>query len=1063
MSLGEDNSHVNSLETIVSQLKISLLGGFGINCGGHSITEIKTLRLQALMAYLLLHRAAPISRQQLAFQFWPESSERQARTNLRHLVHDLRSALPRGDNFLLGDGQEIAWNCQTAFSVDVDEFERSLDAAGSAPALRGALDLYRGDLLPACYDEWILPQRERLLQKYLAGLERLAVALEQASDYTQSIQVVQRLLQRDPVNEGAYQHLMTLHLADGDRAGALHTYQTYTTIFQRELGLEPSPAMQQAYEKLIGLKPSEAAEPRPGALRLVGREGEWQQLLAAWRAAAGGKPCLVLLEGEAGIGKTRLAEELLAWVERQGQRVALARSYQAETSLAYAPVTTWLRAGPLPALEPLWLSEVARLLPEILIDHPTLPHPAPLTEPWQRQRLQDSLARAILYGKQPALLVLDDIQWCEADTLEWLNFLLRYDPHARLMVLATLCNDKLDASHPLGTLLAGLRRSRQLVEIVLGPLDEPQGVELAAQAAGGELAVGQAQAIYSEAEGNPLFIVELTQAALNPPAPGLESPALPAGIQAVITSRLEWLSPASYQVAELAAVIGRQFSFQALMEATDVDDKTLVSSLDELWLQRIIREQGANSYDFSHEKIRQAIYDKLSNTRRRWLHRQIAEALERLQASQPNAPNGEIAGHYDRAGLVDKALAGYQAAAQAALGIYAHQAALDWLQRARALIPQLYDEALRRQMTLAISETLGDVLKTLGQRPEAIQAYQQALDVLAETERLERARLTRKLGGAWVEDRRYDAAWSCFTQAQAILESSPQEQDLGWQREELQVRLAQIHWHYWAYQWEQMAEIATEIQARMQEFGAPLQQVEYYHLLARRAFLQAGILGSQESRAAARQALQAARQAGDINAILTTQFSYGFQLLWSGELEPASQELSQALASAQSAGNLLLQTQCLTYQTILERRRGNLEQVAVLAQESLEAAQACQRADYTGVAQANQAWLAWRQGDLETADSLGQAAFETWNVGSHAYPVQWVGLWPMIAVRLAQGEVEQAVQLARRLLDPAQQRLPGELAKILEDVNRASTRGEAEAVRGLLEHALTLAQAQDYL
>ena len=191
--------------------------------------------------------------------------------------------------------------------------------------MRSALDLYRGDLLPTCYDEWILPQRERLLQMYLEGLERLAVLLEQSGNTAQAIQVLQRLLQRDPVNEDAYQRLMALHLADGDRAGALHAYQTYATIFQRELGLEPSPAMQQAYENLLGPQALRDRRAAPGVLRLVGREDEWERLVTTWRAAIRGKSCLVLLEGEAGIGRTRLAEEMLSWVERQGQRGLLAR------------------------------------------------------------------------------------------------------------------------------------------------------------------------------------------------------------------------------------------------------------------------------------------------------------------------------------------------------------------------------------------------------------------------------------------------------------------------------------------------------------------------------------------------------------------------------------------------------------------------------------------------------------------------------------------------------------------------------------------------------------------
>ena len=1044
-------------------LIIALLGGCYITWDGKPVSGVNTPRLQSLLAYLLVHRYAPISRQQLAFLFWPESSESQARTNLRHLVHSLRSALPDGEALLLGDGQEIEWNHQATFSLDVDEFERSLNEASSAPALHSALDRYRGDLLPACYDEWILPQRERLLQMYLEGLERQAVLLEQSGDTAQAIQVLQRLLQRDPVNEDAYQHLMALHLADGDRAGALHAYQTYATLFQRELGLEPSQAMQEAYEKLLGLIPSVVAEPRPGALRLVGREGEWERLLSAWRAAFTGRPCLVLLEGEAGIGKTRLAEEMLTWAERQGRRGALARCYPMETSLAYAPVTAWLRAGLLPALETLWLSEIARLLPEILLNYPALPHPAPLTEAWQRQRLHESLARAILCGGMPALLILDDIQWCDADTLEWLDYLLRYDPNAPFMLLATLRSDELDAGHPLGRLLGGLRRSRQLVEIPLGPLDERQGLELAIQAFGADLATAQARAIYQEAEGNPLFIVELAQSGLDRSTPLSEPQVLPVGIQAVISSRLELLSPDARQTAELAAVIGRQFSYQVLAEAAEEDEKSLIESLDELWLRRIVREQGADGYDFSHDKIRQVMYGELSHARRRWLHRRTAEALERLQATLPDGAIGETASHYDRAGILDKALEGYQAAAQAARCVYAHHEALGWLGRAEALIRKLSDEAQRRSLTADICETQGDVLKTLARRAEAIQAYQQALEALDEARPLDRARLFRKQGDAWVEDRRYDAAWERFSQAQAILEANPQEQDQDWQRAWLQVRLVQMHWHYWLYQWEQIASLAERIQGRMESFGAPLQQVEYYQLLARKAFLQGGFLGSEASRAAAAKALQAAQEAGDEGALLSTRFSYGLQLLWSDDLEPAALVLSQALASARNMGNLLLEAQSLTYLTILERRRGDLERVAALAQESLEAAQACQRADYIGVAQANIAWLAWRQGNLQATASLGQAALETWNTGSYAYPIQWLGIWPMIAVLLVQGEAEETRRLAQRLLDPAQQRLPPELTLALTTAVQAREGVDEEARRTMLEEALDQAKKLNYL
>ncbi len=204
-------------------------------------------------------------------------------------------------------------------------------------------------------------------------------------------------------------------------------------------------------------------------------------------------------------------------------------------------------------------------------------------------------------------------------------------------------------------------------------------------------------------------------------------------------------------------------------------------------------------------------------------------------------------------------------------------------------------------------------------------------------------------------------------------------------------------------------------------------------------------------------------ETGDMNAILSMQFPYGFHLLWSGELGPAARELSQALAAARELGNLLLQTQCLIYLTIVERRRGHLERVAELARESLEAAQSIRRVDYIGVAQANLAWLAWRMGDLEGTSRLSQAALEAWNTDSHPYPVQWLGIWPLVAVRLARGEVNEAVEPARRLLDPVQQRLPAEMAALLEQAFHSHDEADWEASRLSLSRALELAQVLDYL
>ncbi len=421
-------------------LSVSLLGDFCIRHDEAPVTDVDTPRLQSLLAYLMLHRDAPQSRAHLAFLFWPDTTEAQARTNLRNLLHHLRHALPDADSYLDASVQTLQWRSDAPFTLDVADFDAALahaeqaqqmgDSAAVREALERAVALYKGDLLPSCYDDWIIPHREGLRQAYLSALERLVRMLEEQRDYQAAIRNAQRLLRHDPLHEATYRHLIRLHALNGDRAGALRVYHTCTTVLQRELDVEPSAATREAYEQLLGAEsqPSPTVPTTTAFSPLVGREREWAQMLQAWRAVvAGGEPHVVMLSGEAGIGKTRLAEELLQWAARQGIASANARCYAAEGELAYAPVTAWLRAHPLAPLEDVWLAEVARLLPEVLAQRPDLPRPVALTEAWQRQRLFEALSRAILGTNQPLLLTIDDLQWCDRDTLEWLHFLLRFD------------------------------------------------------------------------------------------------------------------------------------------------------------------------------------------------------------------------------------------------------------------------------------------------------------------------------------------------------------------------------------------------------------------------------------------------------------------------------------------------------------------------------------------------------------------------------------------------------------------------------------------------------------
>src|SRR5829696_5266410 len=552
-------------------LRIRLLGELDLRHGETPLAPLGSARAESLLAYLLLHRDAPQPRQRLAFLLWPDSSEPQARTNLRHLLHNLRRSLPDPD-----------WYFEDA----LDRADRDGQAAG---ALQEAVELYGGDLLQSGYDEWLLEERERLRRRYLEALERLAELLEAAGEHARAIGHAERLLREDPLREATYRRLMRLHDARGDRARALRAYHACAAALERELNVEPSATTRRAYAALLPQRAGPAGEPaagRAGPLgrpALVGRAAQRARLTELWRAATTGEARLVLVTGEPGAGKTRLVEELGSWCAHGGAAVAEARSYPAEGALAYGPVVAWLRsdalAGHLGRLEATHRDQLARLLPELgpavpdppgdhsggPPDPPDSPgdHPGGPPDPSgpppdreQRRLLFEALSRAVLATPGPLLLVADDLHWADTETLQFLHHLLRAEPRARLLVVATVRPEELDPRHPLDDLRTGLRALDRVAEVEVGRLPAEETAALAERLRRRPLAAAEAGRLFAETEGNPLFVVEAVRAGWS--GQGRPPPITPK-VQAVIEARLAQLSGPARDLAGVAATIGREF------------------------------------------------------------------------------------------------------------------------------------------------------------------------------------------------------------------------------------------------------------------------------------------------------------------------------------------------------------------------------------------------------------------------------------------------------------------------------------------------------------------------
>jgi oligopeptide transport system substrate-binding protein len=522
------------------------------------------------------------------------------------------------------------------------------------------------------------------------------------------VDLIHRMLEKDPERR-----IADARLVSADLAAIVEGKERVRVPLPSEEAPRDAPA--------VLVRRPRCARPR-FPTSLVGRAGEMEVLHRAWRRVAEGQGHMLLVQGEPGIGKTRLVEQLL--VELGDQAFVLrAQCHDLEEPLTYTlfvePLRQALSAGRPPDLSDTQLTEISRLLPELPEQYPDLPQPISLDPAAERRRLFDAICAALmaLAEQQPLILLADDLQWVDPTSLAVLNHLSGWIAETPLLVLGTYRPHEVDAVHPLRRTRRNWERAGLLTELALGPLTEDAVWALLKELTtwtGGEPSFGQL--IYQETRGNPLFVVETVaslrdQGRLPQDAEGwrqdfrAETVTIPPRIQTIVEARIDRLDGLSRQVLTAAAVMRSSFRADVVQAVSGRSELETLEGLERLLTSDLLFEEETGRFRFSHEKVREVAYQGLSQLRRQLLHRRMAEALERLYRGRERSIAERLAYHYERAGAQERAVDYHLQAGHAARELYAHETAVRHYQRALAHLRERGDleRAARTLMQLGLT------------------------------------------------------------------------------------------------------------------------------------------------------------------------------------------------------------------------------------------------------------------------------------------------------------------------------------------------------------------------
>lgn len=692
-------------------LEIRLLGEAAFYDEGQQLPIRLRPRCLSLLGYLIVHRDAPHSRARIASLLWPDEPEDGARANLRRHLHIIAKAIEtplfkevRGTLQFDGAAADV--------TVDLIEFERDLKN-GDVDA---AFARYRGDFLKDVDEDWIFATRERL-RRILT--DALMLAIDRAThggETTRTLELCDRALLLDEWREEVVRHKMSALYQLGERTAALATYERFRDALHADMGVEPTLETTSLYTAIAANLPLHALtsnvsggdDVEQASSPFAGRHSEVTKLRAAWGRAARGSGSTVFVQGEAGIGKSRLARELCAHAQKQGGYVIIGRTSEGQAHV-YEPVVDALRKT-LPLLASLdiderWLSAIADVLPEVLTLRPGLERLDDISD--GAARLLEGIAQvfAAIAKRRPLLLVFEDAHWATQTTLSVLNVLARRVAAAPILILITVRTPGAQNDEALH-LRDALLRERRASIVALGAIEAQAYIAaLPTQERYANVPINVIEQAVGLSGGNPLFFFLLMEAYLGSGRLASYSTT----IEEAIAARLGTLPQGVLPVAQAGAVLGQSFSALAVASLMARSEAETYTAIDALIDSGLIRETAAGyEYAFAHAMIALACYRGLDDATRRQRHRRAALLLERAHGT---IEWGRVAHHWLEAGEAARASRAYHHALENAIASYAWMDAADLFKTAVELTSDTQARFELVKLAMPIWPALGDPLR----------------------------------------------------------------------------------------------------------------------------------------------------------------------------------------------------------------------------------------------------------------------------------------------------------------------------------------------------------------